>query len=76
MASQDLSQALAAMRCPVLAVAPGADPLHTVDEYRALQSLVPGCKFVVLEGMPHNITDTASDRCARELLEFLKSQPQ
>lgn len=76
MASQDLSQALAAMRCPMLAVVPGADPLHTVEEYRALQRLVPGCEFVVLEGMPHNITDTAPDRCAQELLRFLKSQPK
>lgn len=76
MASQDLSQALQSVRCPVLAVAPGADPLHTIDEYRALQRLVPNCEFVVLEGMPHNITDTAPDRCAQALLQFLRRHPQ
>lgn len=74
MASQDLSQALAGIRCPVLAVAPGADPLHTTDEYRALQGLLADCEFVVLDGMPHNITDTAPDRCAQELLRFLKAR--
>ena len=73
MASQDLSQQLPAIRCPVLAVAPGADPLHTIEEYRALQRLVPKCDFVVFEGMAHNITDTAPDRCARELLRFLQA---
>jgi 3-oxoadipate enol-lactonase len=73
MASQDLSKDLATVRCPVLAVAPGADPLHTVDEYQALQRIVPNCEFVVLEGMPHNITDTAPDRCAKELLRFLNA---
>ncbi len=72
MASQDLSQALTTIRCPVLAVVPGADPLHGVDEYRALQRLVPHCDFVVLDGMAHNITDTAPDRCAEELLRFLR----
>lgn len=75
MASQDLSKALAELRCPVLAVAPGADPLHTVAEYEALRRIVPNCEFVVLEGMPHNITDTAPDRCAQELLKFLRRHP-
>jgi 3-oxoadipate enol-lactonase len=73
MASQDLSPQLATIRCPVLAVAPGGDPLHTVEEYRALQRIVPNCEFVVLEDMPHNITDTAPDRCAEELLRFLRA---
>ncbi len=74
MASQDLTRELAGIRCPVLAVAPGGDPLHTIDEYRVLERLVPNCKFVVLDGYPHNITDAAADRCATELLDFLKSQ--
>ena len=28
---------------------------------------------VTLEGMPHNITDTAPGRCAKELLRFLNA---
>ncbi|MCC6532601.1 MAG: alpha/beta hydrolase [Burkholderiales bacterium] len=72
MARQDLTQALAAIRCPVLAVAPGGDPLHSAEEYRSLERIIPNCEFVLLEGMPHNITDTVPDRCAQELLRFLK----
>jgi pimeloyl-ACP methyl ester carboxylesterase len=74
MASQDLSRDLASIRCPVLAVAPGADPLHTIEEYRALARIVANCEFVVLEDRPHNITDAEPDRCAAELLRFLQAK--
>jgi len=72
MASMDMRPELARLRCPALAVAPGGDPFHTVDEYRELQRIIPNCEFVVLEGLPHNITDTEPDRCAQELLRFVK----
>ena len=59
------------IRCPVLAVAPGGDPIHTVDNYRALPDRIPGCEFIVYEGLPHNITDAVPDRCAEDLKRFL-----
>jgi 3-oxoadipate enol-lactonase len=59
------------IRCPTLAVAPGGDPIHTVDHYRALPDRIPGCEFVVYEGLPHNITDAVPDRCARDYRGFL-----
>jgi pimeloyl-ACP methyl ester carboxylesterase len=59
------------IRCPVLAVAPGGDPIHTVDNYRALPDRIPGCEFIVYEGLPHNITDAVADRCAEDLKRFL-----
>ena len=59
------------IRCPVLAVAPGGDPIHPVDNYRALPDRIPGCEFIVYEGLPHNITDAVPDRCARDLKRFL-----
>jgi 3-oxoadipate enol-lactonase len=59
------------IRCPVLAVAPGGDPIHTVDNYRALPDRIPGCEFIVYEGLPHNITDAVPDRCAQDLKRFL-----
>ncbi len=59
------------IRCPTLAVAPGGDPIHTVDQYRVLQQKIPNCEFIVYEGLPHNITDAAPDRCAAELKRFL-----
>jgi 3-oxoadipate enol-lactonase len=52
-------------------VVPGGDPIHTVDEYRVLEQLIPDCEFVVYEGLPHNITDAVPDRCAQDLKRFL-----
>ena len=59
------------IRCPVLAVAPGGDPIHSVGNYRALPDRIPGCEFIVYEGLPHNITDAVPDRCAEDLKRFL-----
>lgn len=59
------------IRCPVLAVAPGGDPIHTVDNYRALPDRIANCEFIVYDGLPHNITDAVPDRCARDLHRFL-----
>jgi pimeloyl-ACP methyl ester carboxylesterase len=59
------------IRCPTLAVAPGGDPIHTVDHYRALPERIPRCEFVVYDGLPHNITDAVPDRCARDYCAFL-----
>ena len=62
------------IRCPTLAVAPGGDPIHTVDHYRALPEKIPDCEFVVYDGLPHNITDAAPDRCAMDYHKFLLQQ--
>jgi pimeloyl-ACP methyl ester carboxylesterase len=59
------------IRCPVLAIAPGGDPIHPVENYRALPDRIPGCEFIVYEGLPHNITDAVPDRCAEDLKRFL-----
>ncbi len=75
----DLVPDLGKIRCPVLVVVPGADPILSVDEYRLIEDQIPDCEFVVYEGMPHNITDEVPDRCARDLRRFLlkhsKSRP-
>ena len=59
------------IRCPVLAVAPGGDPIHTVDNYRALPDRIADCEFIVYDGLPHNITDAVPDLCAEDLKRFL-----
>ena len=51
----------------------GADPIHLIDEYELLRREIRQCEFIVYENLPHNITDTVPDRCAQELLRFLKS---
>ena len=58
--------------CPVLAIAPGGDPIHPVENYRARPDRIPGCEFIVYEGLPHNITDAVPDRCAEDLKRFLR----
>lgn len=67
----DLVPDLSKIRCPVLIVVPGADPILSVDEYRLIEQQIPHCEFVVYDGMPHNITDEVPDRCAQDLRRFL-----
>jgi pimeloyl-ACP methyl ester carboxylesterase len=71
MAGMDLSPELPKIQCTTLVVVPGGDPIHTVEEYRVLERLIPKCEFIVYAGMPHNITDAVPDRCAAELKRFL-----
>lgn len=71
MARIDLVPELDKIRCPVLVVVPGADPIRTVEEYRLIERRIPGCEFIVYDGLPHNITDAVPDRCAEELKRFL-----
>ena len=73
MASMDLAPELPKIQCPTLVVVPGGDPIHGVEEYRVLEQSIPNCEFIVYEGMPHNITDAAPDRCAQELRRFLRA---
>jgi pimeloyl-ACP methyl ester carboxylesterase len=67
----DLVPELHKVRCPVLVVVPGADPIHAIDDYLLIKGQIPNCEFVVYEGLPHNITDAVPDRCAEELKRFL-----
>ena len=71
MRSFEVLDELHKIKCPVLAVAPGGDPIHTVDNYRAVADRVGNCEFIVYEGLPHNITDAVPDRCAEDLKRFL-----
>jgi 3-oxoadipate enol-lactonase len=67
----DFLEDLQRIRCPTLAVVPGGDPIHTIEQYRALPDRIPDCEFVVYEGLPHNITDAVPDRCAHDYRGFL-----
>lgn len=71
MRSFDFISDLHRIRCPTLAIAPGGDPIHTVDHYRALPEKIADCEFVVYDGLPHNITDAVPDRCAQDYRRFL-----
>jgi 3-oxoadipate enol-lactonase len=74
MAAVDLIPELHKIRCPVLCVVPGGDPIHPVSEYQLMKALIADCQFIVYEGLPHNITDAAPERCASDLHQFLKAR--
>jgi pimeloyl-ACP methyl ester carboxylesterase len=74
MARVDLSNRLADIGCPTLAVCPDRDPIHSLDEYQAMCQGIADVRLVVYDGLPHNITDAVPDRCAAELLRFLRER--
>ncbi len=67
----DFTDRLHEIKCPMLNVIPGHDPLGAPDQYDVYKKLVPHCEFIVYEGLPHNITDSVPERCASDLLRFL-----
>ena len=71
MKALDLTDRLQEIKCPMLNVVPGHDPLGSPAQYEVYKKHVPHCEFVVYEGLPHNITDSVPERCAEDLLEFL-----
>ncbi len=70
MTSLDLSDRLPAIRCPTLVVVPGGDTVGTKAGYD-LFTRIPNVEIVVYEGLAHNITNGAPERCANELRRFL-----
>lgn len=71
MKAVDLTDRLHEIRCPMLNVIPGHDPLGTPEQYAVYRKHVPHCEYVVFDGLAHNITDAVPLRCAETLLPFL-----
>jgi pimeloyl-ACP methyl ester carboxylesterase len=76
MASRDWTDELPRIACPTLIVAPGHEPIGENSTYQVMAQAIPNAELVVFEGMPHNIGDAAPERCAAELVRFLKAQGQ
>ena len=74
MSSRDWEGELPRIHCPTLIVAPGHEPIGSNDQYERMQALIPDARLVSLDGMPHNIGDSAPETCVRTLLEFLASR--
>ena len=70
MARLDLADRLPEIRARTLVVVPGADTVCRPEGYAALRR-IPDHREVVYEGLPHNITNGAPERCAADLLGFL-----
>lgn len=71
MKAVDQTDRLREIRCPMLNVVPGHDPLGSLTQYAVYREHVPHCEFIVYDGLPHNITDSVPERCAQDLLRFL-----
>ena len=74
MTTRDWTAELPRISCPTLIVAPGHEPIGENSTYEVMAKAIPRAELVVFEGMPHNIGDAAPERCAGELVRFLKAQ--
>ena len=71
MTTLDWSDQLHRIACPTLVVMPGRETVGSTRNYDVMRERIPDVKFVTLEGLPHNICDSAPERCADEVLAFL-----
>ncbi|HEV8436798.1 MAG TPA: alpha/beta hydrolase [Methylomirabilota bacterium] len=70
MAGLDLSSRLHEIRATTLVVVPGADAVGTPAGYELLRR-IPNARFIVYDGLAHNITNAVPERCAADLKAFL-----
>ena len=71
MASYDWSNELHRIRCPMLVVIPGAEPIGSTANYEPFRQHVKDVEVRVYEGAPHNICDAFPDCCTGDVLDFL-----
>jgi pimeloyl-ACP methyl ester carboxylesterase len=60
------------IRQPMLVVVPDEDPHISLEQYQVVKTHAPHSEFVIYHGYQHNITDAVPQRCAGELLRFLR----
>jgi alpha-beta hydrolase superfamily lysophospholipase len=61
-----------AIRCPVLMIAPGAEPVGHASTYEDMKVRIPDNELVYYDGARHNICDYLPDRCAADTLAWLQ----
>ena len=74
MSGVDFADRIGEIQCPTLMVVPGGDPNQSMEEYEFCRDSIAGSELVVYDGKRHNITDSDPERCAEDLLRFLKEQ--
>jgi pimeloyl-ACP methyl ester carboxylesterase len=72
MSSLDWSDRLDEIRCPTLLVIPGAETVGSVHSYDVMRDRIPDVELIAYEGLPHNIGEAVPERCAAEVLAFLR----
>jgi pimeloyl-ACP methyl ester carboxylesterase len=74
MASRDWTADLPRIACPTLIVAPGNEPIGSHNQYEIMRDMIPRAELLTYDGMPHNLGDAVPERCARDVLRFLRRQ--
>ena len=72
MASLDWADRLHEIRCPTLVVYPGAETVGSTRNYDVMRERIPDVETLAYEGLPHNICDAVPERCADDVLAFLR----
>ncbi|MFZ5780079.1 MAG: alpha/beta fold hydrolase [Pseudomonadota bacterium] len=72
MSSLDWSERLGEIKCPTLLVIPGAETVGSISNYDVMRQRIPDVQLIAYEGLPHNIGEAAPERCAEDVLAFLR----
>ena len=72
MASQWWMDELHRIHCPTLLVVPGAETVGHGDNYETMRARIADAELISYPGLPHNICDIVPDRCAADVLTFLR----
>ncbi len=74
MTTLDWTAELDRIRCPTLLVAGGAETVGHASTYQVMRDRIPDARLILYDGLPHNICDIAPDRCAADVLAFLREK--
>jgi pimeloyl-ACP methyl ester carboxylesterase len=58
--------------CPTLLIVPGAETVGHADNYERMRERIADCDLISYPGLPHNICDIVPERCAADVLAFLR----
>lgn len=72
MSTLDWSDRLGEIKCPTLIVMPGGETVGSIKNYDVMVERIPDSQAITYEGMPHNICDAVPDRCAADVIAFLR----
>jgi 3-oxoadipate enol-lactonase len=72
MSSLEWGDKVGAIKCPTLLVIPGGETVGSIHNYDVMIERIPDVQAITYEGMPHNICDADPDRCAADVLAFLR----
>jgi len=73
MSTHDFMEDLPGITAPTLMIAPGGEQIGHAETYREMQRRITGSRLVYIDTRGHNIGDGYPDRCADELLAFLRT---